>query len=167
MIRSFNGKTPSIAPSAYVSQAALVIGDVEIGEDCGVWPFAVIRGDSGRVRIGKNSHVAEHALVVGAVEIGESSIIGFSAVADSCKVGREVFVGTHATILKESEVGDNAIVGANAVIRQHSRVPARCLATGVPAHAIKVLSLEQCQKILADSARDLASLAKQYKEQGL
>ncbi len=167
MIKTFNGKTPSVAPSAYVSQAALIIGDVEIGEDCGVWPFAVIRGDSGKVKISKNSHVAEHALVVGAVEIGDSSIVGYGAVVGSCKVGHQVFIGSHATILAESEIGDNAIVGANAVVRRHSKIPARCLVTGVPAHAIKVLLLEQCQKILAESEQGMASLAKQYKEQGL
>ena len=32
MIRSFEGKTPKIASSAYVSEAAHIIGDVEIGE---------------------------------------------------------------------------------------------------------------------------------------
>ena len=167
MIKSFNGKTPSIAPSAYVSQAALIIGDVEIGEECGVWPFAVIRGDTGKVKIGRNSHVAEHALVAGSVEVGEGSIIGFGAIAESCKVGHQVFVGSHATILQESEIGDNAIIGANAVVRRHSKISPRCLVIGVPAHAVKVMPLEQCQRLLSDSAQHLASLAKQYKEQGL
>ncbi len=31
MIRSFDGKTPKIAPSAFVSEAAYVVGDVEVG----------------------------------------------------------------------------------------------------------------------------------------
>ena len=44
MIRSFNGKTPEIADSAFISDAAYIIGDVEIGENSSVWPGAVIRG---------------------------------------------------------------------------------------------------------------------------
>lgn len=167
MIKSFDGKSPTIAPSAYVSQAALIVGDVEIGEDCGVWPFAVVRGDVGKVKIGKNSHVAEHALVTGSVEIGEGSIVGYGAVLESCKVGHEVFIGSHATMLAGSDIGDNAIIGANAVVRRHSRIPPRCLVTGVPAQAIKVLALDQCQKLLAEAAQGLASLAKRYKEQAL
>ena len=51
MIRSFNGKTPKIAESAFISEAAYVIGDVEIGENSSVWPGAVIRGDLGKITI--------------------------------------------------------------------------------------------------------------------
>ena len=52
MIRSVNGKTPKIAESAFVSEAAYVIGDVEIGENSGIWPGAVVRGDFASIKIG-------------------------------------------------------------------------------------------------------------------
>ena len=45
MIRKFSGRKPNIAPSAFVSEAAYVIGDVTIGDNSSVWPGAVIRGD--------------------------------------------------------------------------------------------------------------------------
>jgi carbonic anhydrase/acetyltransferase-like protein (isoleucine patch superfamily) len=32
MIRNFSGKTPLVADSAFVSEVAYVVGDVEIGE---------------------------------------------------------------------------------------------------------------------------------------
>ncbi len=35
-IRAYRGKRPQIAASAYVDPAAVIIGDVVIGEDCGV-----------------------------------------------------------------------------------------------------------------------------------
>ncbi len=167
MIKSFEGKSPSIHPSAYVSQAALIIGDVEIGEDCGIWPFSIIRGDTGKVKIGKKSHVAEQSLITGTVEIGEGSIIGYGAALESCKIGHEVFVGTHVTILGPSEIGDNAILGANAVVRRHSKIPPHCLVTGVPAQVVKVLPLEECKKLLEETSRNLTPLAKKYKEQSL
>ncbi len=34
MIRSFNGKTPKIAKSAFISKTAYIIGDVDIGNFC-------------------------------------------------------------------------------------------------------------------------------------
>ena len=40
MIRKFNGKTPNIAKSAFVSEAAYIVGDVEIGQKSSVWPGA-------------------------------------------------------------------------------------------------------------------------------
>ncbi len=36
MIRSFNGKTPRIADSAFISEAAYIVGDIEIGENSSV-----------------------------------------------------------------------------------------------------------------------------------
>ena len=49
MIKNFNGKTPKIAESAFISETAYIVGDVEIGENSNVWPGAVIRGDFGRI----------------------------------------------------------------------------------------------------------------------
>ena len=59
MIRSFDGKTPKIADSAFISEAAYIVGDVEIGENSSVWPGAVIRGDFGSIIIGRNSTVED------------------------------------------------------------------------------------------------------------
>ena len=42
MLRSFNGKTPRVHPTAFVSEAAYVVGDVEIGPYSSVWPGAVV-----------------------------------------------------------------------------------------------------------------------------
>ena len=45
MIYEFESKRPKIDPSAYISDSAIVIGDVTIGARCYVGPGAVIRGD--------------------------------------------------------------------------------------------------------------------------
>ena len=63
MIRSFNGKTPRIAESAFISEAAYVIGDVEIGENSSVWPGAVIRGDMGKITIGDNTAIEDNCVI--------------------------------------------------------------------------------------------------------
>ena len=52
MVRSLDGKTPKIAESTFISEAAYIVGDVEIGEGSNVWPGAVLRGDLGRIKIG-------------------------------------------------------------------------------------------------------------------
>jgi carbonic anhydrase/acetyltransferase-like protein (isoleucine patch superfamily) len=63
MIRGFNGKTPRIAESAFISETAYIIGDVEIGEHSSVWPGAVIRADFGKAKIGKNSAVEDNCVI--------------------------------------------------------------------------------------------------------
>ena len=59
MIRSLDGMSPKIHPTAFVSEAAYVIGDVEIGEGSSVWPGAVIRADMGPYSHG-HSHIRQH-----------------------------------------------------------------------------------------------------------
>ena len=49
MIKSLGSSTPIIHPTAFVSEAAYVVGNVEIGEGSSVWPGAVVRGDMGKV----------------------------------------------------------------------------------------------------------------------
>jgi len=63
MIRSFDGKTPKVAESAFVSEAAYVVGDVEIGEGSSVWPGAVIRADFARIRIGQNNLIEDNCVL--------------------------------------------------------------------------------------------------------
>ena len=41
MIRDFHGKSPKIAPSAFISEAAYIVGDVEIGENANIWRGAI------------------------------------------------------------------------------------------------------------------------------
>jgi carbonic anhydrase/acetyltransferase-like protein (isoleucine patch superfamily) len=52
MIKSFNGISPIVPASSFVSATALVMGDVELGEFAGVWPGAIIRGDFAKIKVG-------------------------------------------------------------------------------------------------------------------
>ena len=87
MIRKFNGNTPRIAESAFVSEAAYVVGDVEIGEDSNVFPGAVIRGDFGSIKIGRNTNIEDNCVIHsgtpsspdGDVSIGDRVLFGHGA----------------------------------------------------------------------------------------
>ena len=114
MIRSLGDKTPKIADSAFISEAAYVIGDVEIGENSGIWPGAVVRGDFGSIRIGRNTMIEDNCVVHGAVpmEIGDNVLIGHAVVVHGKKVGNNTLVGNNATILDDAEIymeGDKSI----------------------------------------------------------
>ncbi|MDZ7759256.1 MAG: hypothetical protein U5L00_03245 [Desulfovermiculus sp.] len=63
MIHTFNGKSPQIAATAFVSDSAQVIGDVEIGSHSSVWPGAVIRGDLGKIVIGEYTAVEDNCVI--------------------------------------------------------------------------------------------------------
>ena len=112
MIRSFNGKTPKIAESAFISETAYVIGDVEIGENCAVLPGAVIRGDLGKITMGKNTVIEDNCVVhsgspaippIADVTIGDNVVIGHGAISNALKIGNNVLISINSTILHDVE----------------------------------------------------------------
>ena len=56
-IRPFERHAPRIHPTAYIDESAVIIGDVEIGEDSSVWPLCVVRGDIQSIRIGARTSI--------------------------------------------------------------------------------------------------------------
>ena len=66
MLRSMDGKAPKVAPTAFVSELAYVVGDVEIGEYSSIWPGVTIRGDgAGPIVIGDYVNIQEGSVVHG------------------------------------------------------------------------------------------------------
>ena len=74
MIKTFNGKTPRVAPTAFVSEAAYVVGDVEVGDNSSIWPGAVVRGDFASIKIGNSSQIEDNCVVhgEGTIVIGDN-----------------------------------------------------------------------------------------------
>jgi carbonic anhydrase/acetyltransferase-like protein (isoleucine patch superfamily) len=83
MIRRYRSFSPKIHKKAYVDDSAIVIGDVEIGENSSVWPGVVIRGDRDKISIGKYTNIQDNATIHNTrgfpVYIGDYVSIGHSA----------------------------------------------------------------------------------------
>lgn len=139
MIRSFRGLGPKVAGSAFVSEAACVIGDVRIGEGSSVWHGAVVRGDLGEGRIGagmtigRNTHIEDNAVIHAASAIGSNVVIGHGAVVEAFRVGDNVLIGNNATLMATTEVGNWCIVAAGAVVLPGTKIPDRSFVVGAPA----------------------------------
>jgi carbonic anhydrase/acetyltransferase-like protein (isoleucine patch superfamily) len=135
MIKPFNGKTPKVAESAWVAESACVIGDVEIGEDCCIFPGVVIRGDFTSIKIGNNSDIEDNSVlhVKSSIEIGENVVIGHNVVVHCRKIGNNTIIGNNATVLEGAEVGERCVIAAGAVVTPNSVIPEESFVTGVPA----------------------------------
>ena len=168
MIRDFKGKRPKIAPSAFVSEAAYVVGDVEIGENTSIWPGAVIRGDFGKISIGSNTSLEDNCVVHSGTRatIGSDVIIGHGAVVHGRKIGNQVLVGNNATILDDVEISDTSIIGAGSVVPPGAKIPERSLVMGSPAKIKGRVSSKELVRLKEGSAV-YAKLAQAYKKQGL
>lgn len=62
-IRPYQGMTPKLGERVFVDPSAVVLGDVEIGNDSSVWPLVVIRGDMHRIRIGRCSSIQDGSVL--------------------------------------------------------------------------------------------------------
>ena len=176
MIRSLGSKTPKIAESAFVSEAAYVIGEVEIGENSSVWPGAVIRGDFGSIKIGSNTAIEDNCVIHSGtpstpsyredVTIGDKVHIGHGAVINCRRIGNNVLIGMNATLLHDAEIGDSCIIAAGCMVRQEMKIPDGSFVAGVPGKIKGKASAEQLWWV-EEGPQGYAELAKQYKEQGL
>lgn len=61
-IRSYQGKHPRIASTAYVDDTAVVIGDVTIGAHSSLWPTVVVRGDVNSIAIGEYTNIQDGSI---------------------------------------------------------------------------------------------------------
>ena len=167
MIREFDHKYPKIATSAFISEAAYVVGDVEIGEGSSIWPGAVIRGDCGKIRIGKNTSIEDNCVVHGKgdVIIGDNVIVGHGAVVHGYSVGNFVLVGNNAVILNDAVIGAFSIIGAGSVVAEGMQVPPKSLCIGTPARIKGRVSSQQIEQI-RQGAIFYTDLAGKYKRQG-
>jgi carbonic anhydrase/acetyltransferase-like protein (isoleucine patch superfamily) len=135
---------PRIHPSVFVAIGARIYGDVEIGEGSSVWFNAVVRGDEGKIVIGRNTNIQDNAVVHSdgemPVEIGDNVTVGHGAVIRACRLANGVMVGMNATIMSGTEIGERSIVGANSIIGYNKKFPPRSLITGVPAKMARELT---------------------------
>jgi carbonic anhydrase/acetyltransferase-like protein (isoleucine patch superfamily) len=168
MIRTFNGKTPKIHETVFISEAAYVAGDVEIGEGSSVWPGTVIRGDHAPIVIGKRTQIEDNCTVHSGtpLTIGDNVHIGHSVVVHCSCIGDITLIGNHATLSENAEIGRCCVVGAGALVTPGMKVPDRTFVVGVPAKVKGEVSEDRIN-ITRMSVDIYVKMSKEYKEQGL
>ena len=167
MIRSLDGKTPRIHPSVFVSESAYIVGDVTIGENSNIWPGAVLRGDYGKIVIGRNCSIQDNCVLHtdDLLTLGDAVLMTHGAVIHGGKVGNNVLIGINAALLEDSQVGNYCLIGAGAVVRAGMVIPDRSLVVGVPGR-VRPLTPEQEQRLQDPTAIYVAN-ARRLRAAGL
>lgn len=152
MLRPYRGLSPRIDPSAFIDDSAQVIGDVEIGEESGVWMNAVIRGDVHWIRIGRRSNVQDgtvvHAMTgTHPTSIGDDVTIGHGAIIHGCTIEHLCLIGMGAILLNGAQVGSGSIVAAGALVTEGMKVPPKSLVMGSPGKVKRLLTQAEVAEI--------------------
>lgn len=138
MIRSLDGKTPTVHETAYVSEFAFVIGDVEIGAQSSVWPGAVVRADSGKIVIGERSNAQDNSTLHADADasIGNDVTIGHGVVCHARRIGDHSLIGNGAVLNDGVEIGQWCLIAAGSVVPEKTKIPDRSIVRGVPGRVI-------------------------------
>ncbi|MBL6665102.1 MAG: gamma carbonic anhydrase family protein [Rickettsiales bacterium] len=178
-IFSYKNVTPKIANSAFVASTAVISGNVEIGENSGIWYGCVLRGDVAKLRVGKNSNIQDNTVLHGTrpnhlqnktgdagacVEIGDNVTIGHSAVIHACTINDNAFIGMKSVIMDLALVEEYGMLAAGAVLTPGKVVKSGQIWAGNPAKYFRDLTQAEKDYIVV-SANNYAELAREYKEE--
>ena len=171
-IITYGGKTPRIHPTAFIAPTAVLIGDVEVGEESSIWFGAVLRGDNPHhgIRIGRRVSVQDNCVLHvshrGPTIVEDEATIGHGAAFESVHIGRAALIGMNAVLLHEAVIGEGALVAALSVVPERLHVPPRTLAAGAPARVRSALS-EAATDWVERSGAHYAELSRSYLAQGI
>lgn len=165
MFYRFDGNQPEVGQETYVSETAVLVGAVTIGNNCYIGHGTVLRGDYGRIVIGNGTAVEEgtviHAPPGESCTIGNRVTIGHGAIIHSRNIDDSAVIGMGAIVSIRAEVGMNAIVAEGAVVKRADKVKAGKVVAGNPARVVRDTSEQD--KEYWDWAKDLyIDLAKKY-----
>jgi sugar O-acyltransferase (sialic acid O-acetyltransferase NeuD family) len=119
-----------VAPSATISES------VTLGAGTFVAPGAIVNVDA---RIGADAIVNTGCTIDHDCVVGDHALIGPTAsLCGGAKVGVGATIGAGVSIVPLGSVGEWSVVGAGAAVV--SDIPARTVAVGIPAHAIRTES---------------------------
>ncbi len=167
LIKSVRGFVPIIGKNCYLSETAVIIGDVVIGDDCSIWFSAVLRGDVNSIRIGNKVNIQDGAVLhtlyeKSVVEIGNSVSVGHNAVIHGAKIHDRVLIGIGAIILDHAVIGENSIIAAGALVKDSTIVEPNSIYAGVPAKKVKDIDPEQTREMIDKIAGNYLFYSKWY-----
>jgi len=137
VIYSFEGKTPSVHPSAFIAPTAVLIGDVTVEANASVWFGAVLRGDAGAIVIGEGTNIQDNAVLHEGAIIGRNCVVAHHALVHAAVLGDRVLVANGAMVFQQAKLGDDVIIGAGAMLIGPVEAAPRTLWLGVPAKQVR------------------------------
>jgi carbonic anhydrase/acetyltransferase-like protein (isoleucine patch superfamily) len=163
---SFEGKSPTVHPTAFVAPTASLIGDVTVEAGASVWFNAVLRADFGSIVVREGANVQDgsvlHAGPDGPVEIGAGATIGHGCVVHACTIGAEALIANHATVLDHATVGARTLVGAGSLVTGGTEIPDGVLAIGTPARVMGPIEGTNAEPWVAGNPAAYQELAQRY-----
>jgi carbonic anhydrase/acetyltransferase-like protein (isoleucine patch superfamily) len=146
LLYSFDNREPKIGKESYVSESALLLGDVRIGDNCFIGHGAILRGDYGTIEIGNGSAIEEGVIIHAPPDdtcwVGEMVTVGHGAIIHSRSIGDWSVIGMGAVLSLEAEIGEHSIVAEGSIVKMKQEVPSGVVVAGNPARVARHITSE-------------------------
>ncbi|MBC7900916.1 MAG: gamma carbonic anhydrase family protein [Saprospiraceae bacterium] len=169
MIKSFQNKHPQIHETAFLADNAVIIGNVEIGEQASIWYGSVLRGDVNHIRIGARTNIQDASVIHVSSKtyptiLEDEITVGHRVTLHGCYIETGCLIGIGSIILDGARVCRNSLVAAGSLITPNTKIPPGSLVMGSPAKVKRPLTPDE----LADLPRfwqNYVALSLEYKLQ--
>lgn len=155
---ALDGTAPRIHPDVgWIAPTAVLVGDIEVGAEVGIWFGVVARGDIETIRIGARTNVQENCVLHTDTDypltIGENCTIGHAAIVHGCTIGDNTLIGMGATVLNGAKIGRNCLIGANALITENKVIPDNSMVLGAPGKVVREIDAAGVEALAASAER--------------
>ena len=142
IIKELNGHAPKFGDNCFLADNAVIVGEVEMGNDCSIWFSAVVRGDVHYIKMGNKVNIQDNATIHATYQkspttIGNNVSIGHNAIVHGCTIHDNVLIGMGAIVMDDCTVESNSLIAAGAILTKGSHVKEGELWAGIPAKKIK------------------------------
>ncbi|QQS42956.1 MAG: gamma carbonic anhydrase family protein [Acidobacteriota bacterium] len=165
MLRDFQNNSPSIADTAFIAENAVVIGDVEIGEQASIWYNCVLRGDVNYIRIGDRTNIQDATVIhVSSRDhptiVEPDVVVGHTVTLHGCYVESGSLIGIGSVILDGAHIGRDSLIAAGSLVTPGTEIPPGSFALGRPARVIREVTNEEIetQRRICEGYVDLGSI---------
>ena len=153
MIKYFENKQPHLGENVYISETAMVIGDVTLGDEVNIWFGAVLRGDMHYIKIGNRTNIQDNSVVhvttgVSPTNIGNGVTVGHGAIIHGCTIEDDCLIGMGAIIMDDAVIGAGSLIGAGALIPPNMIIPPNSLVVGSPGKVVREVKDVEKEMIL-------------------
>lgn len=171
-VRRFMQAYPQIGANTYIDEMAVVIGNVNIGDDSSIWPFASIRGDIHHITIGHRTsiqdgcvlhvtHDSEYHPGGSPLIIGSDVTVGHNVTLHACHISDLCIIGMGSIVLDKVMIEPEVILGAGSLVPPGKTLESGFLWVGSPAVKKRALT-EQERAFIRYSAQSYVKLKNNY-----
>ena len=171
-LRSYKGISPSFGSRNFIDDSSILIGDITIGDDVGIWPLVAARGDVNHIVIGARTNIqdgsvlhvtrkSQHNPDGNPLIIGEDVTVGHLCMLHGCTLGNRILVGMGSIIMDGAIVEDDVFIGAGTVVPPNKVLKSGYLYVGNPMKQARPLKDSE-SAFLKQSALNYVELKDDY-----